>query len=105
MKEKTMTYDLEESIFKAWQTSDDLNMFFKHHGDHRVPMSEDEVSNMIYAIKQIHDLRMEALFEAYKKHFKLDEYCEDPEALALREKMFGNKVKEVIKPKKKGNKK
>jgi hypothetical protein len=100
-----MTYDLEDAIFKAWQTSDDLNMFFKHHGDHRVPMSEDEVSNMIYAIKQIHDLRMEALFEVYKKHFKLDEYCEDPEALALREKMFGDRVEEVIKPKKKGNKK
>jgi phage/plasmid-associated DNA primase len=48
---------------------------------------------------------MEALFEAYKKHFKLDEYCEDPEALALREKMFGDTVKEVIKPKKKGKKK
>ena len=39
-----MTYDLEDAIFKAWQTSDDLNMFFKHNSVHSVPMSEDEVS-------------------------------------------------------------
>lgn len=100
-----MTYDLEDAILKAWQTSDDLNMFFKHHGDHPRPMSEDEVGNMILGIKNIHDMRMEALFEAYKKHFKLDEYCEDPETLALREKMFGNRVEEVIKPKKGSKKK
>lgn len=100
-----MTYDLEDAILKAWQTSDDLNMFFKHHGDHPMPMSEDEVGNMIYAIKQIHDLRMEALFDVYKKHFKLDEYCEDPEVLALRERVLGNKVEEVTKPKKGSKKK
>jgi hypothetical protein len=100
-----MTYDLEDAIMKAWQTSDDLNMFFKHHGDHPKPMTEDEVSNMILGIKNLHDMRMESLFDIYKKHFKLDEYCEDPEVIALRERVLGNKVEEVIKPKKKGSKK
>jgi hypothetical protein len=105
MKEKTMTYDLEDAIMKAWQTSDDLNMFFKHHGDNPKPMTEDEVSNMILGIKNLHDMRMESLFDLYKKHFKLDEYCEDPEVIALRKRVLGNKVEEVIKPKKKGKKK
>jgi hypothetical protein len=100
-----MTYDLEDAIMKVWQTSDDLNMFFKHHGDHPKPMTEDEVSNMILGIKNLHDMRMEFLFDLYKKHFKLDEYCEDPEVIALRERVLGNKVEEVIKPKKKGSKK
>ena len=100
-----MAIKLEDAIHRAWQTSEDLDMFFKHHGDHPIPMTEDEVSNMIYGIKQLHDMRMEHLFNEYKKEFKLDEYCTDPEALALREKLFGNKVEEVTKPKKKGSKK
>lgn len=100
-----MTYDLEDAIMKAWQTSDDLNLFFKHHGDHPKPMTEDEVSNMILGIKNLHDMRMDSLFDIYKKHFKLDEYCEDPEVLALRERVLGNKAEEVNKPTKKGSKK
>lgn len=100
-----MAIKLEDAIHRAWQTSEDLDMFFKHHGDHPIPMTEDEVGNMIYGIKQLHDMRMEALFDVYKKHFKLDEYCEDPEVLALRERMFGDKVEEVTKPKKGSKKK
>ena len=50
-------------------------------------MTEDEVSNMIYGIKQIHDMRMEKLFEVFRKVHKLDEYCDDPEKLAAREHM------------------
>ena len=79
--------DLEDAIYLAWRTSDDLDLFFKHHGDHPKPMTEDEVSNMIYGIKQIHDMRMEKLFEVFRKVHKLDEYCDDPEKLAAREHM------------------
>lgn len=80
--------NLEDAIHKAWQTADDLDMFFRHHGDHPTPMTEDEVANMIYGIKQLHEMRMESLWTVFKKEFKLDEYCTDPEALALRKKMF-----------------
>ena len=95
--------DLEDAIMMAWRTSDDLDLFFKHHGDHPMPMTEDEVSNMIYAIKQLHDMRMEKLFDVYKQVFKLDEYTTDPEALAHRAKLF-KVVEEITTPKKKGKK-
>ena len=52
-------------------------------------MTEDEVSNMIYGIKQIHDMRMEKLFEVFRKVHKLDEYCTDPKKLEARERLFG----------------
>jgi hypothetical protein len=94
--------DLENAIYKAWQTSDDLDMFYKHHGDHPTPMSEDEVSNMIYGIKQLHDMRMEALMDMMCRVHKLNQYTVDPEVLANREKFF-NKVVEP--QKKKGKKK
>ena len=70
MKEYTYI-DLEDAIYKVWQTSDDLDMFFKHHGDHPKPMTEDEVSNMIYGIKQLHDIRMEALMDMLRRVHKL----------------------------------
>lgn len=104
-----MSYlDLEDAIYLAWRTSDDLDLFFKHHIDHPKPMTEDEVSNMIYGIKQMHDMRMEKLFEIFRKVHKLDEYCTDPEKLKARAKIFGDAIqfgKEQFKPTKKGSKK
>jgi hypothetical protein len=100
--------DLEDAIYKAWQTSDDLNLFFKHHGDHPEPMTEDEVSNMILGIKQLHDMRMEALMDMMCRVHKLNQYTTDPEVLAKREKVFNDAVeagKQVSKQLKKGKKK
>jgi hypothetical protein len=40
-------FDLEDAIQRAWQTSDDLEVFFKYHGDAEQPMTEDEVANAL----------------------------------------------------------
>jgi hypothetical protein len=88
--------DLESAIMKAWQTSDDLDLLFKHHGDHPVPMTEDEVSNALWGIKVLHDMRMEKLMDTYCRKMELNQYCVDTEKLAAREALF--------KPKKKGSK-
>lgn len=100
--------NLEDAIYRAWQTCDDLEMFFKHHGDHPKPMSEDEVSNMILGIKQLHNMRMEALMDMMCRVHKLNQYTTDPETLANREKVFNQAVeagKEISKQLKKGKKK
>jgi benzoyl-CoA reductase/2-hydroxyglutaryl-CoA dehydratase subunit BcrC/BadD/HgdB len=100
--------NLEDAIYKAWQTSDDLEMFYKHHGDHPEPMTEDEISNMIYGIKQLHDMRMEALMDMMCRVHKLNQYTTDPEVLAKREKVFNDAVeagKQMSKQLKKGKKK
>jgi hypothetical protein len=68
-----------------------------------MPMTEDEISTMILGIKRVHDMRMEHLFDVFKREFKLDEYCTDPEALANREKLF-KVIDEVNAPQKKGKK-
>ena len=93
-------YDFEDAIYKAWQTSEDLDMFFKMVLDGPIPMTEDEIANTLLGLKMMHDMRMEQLFTLFKKEFELDEYCTDPEKLALREKILGD----LIKPKKKGKK-
>mgnify|MGYP003343821099 CR=1 FL=1 len=91
--------DLEDAIYQAWRTSDDLNLFYEHHGDHPKPMTGDEVSIMILGLKRLHDMRMEFLMDMFCRVHKLDQYCDDPEKLQAREKLFGE-----ISTKKKGKK-
>jgi hypothetical protein len=101
MKEYSFV-DLEDAIMMAWRTSDDLELFFKHHGDHPDPMTEDEISNMIYGIKKLHDIRMEALMDMMCRVHKLNQYTTDEEILKNRESALNRMANQ---PKKKGKKK
>jgi hypothetical protein len=85
--------DLESAIMVAWQTSEDINLLFKHYGDHPKPMTEDEVANALLGLKIMHDMRMEALMDTYCQKFELDQYCKDPVKLAAREQLLGKKKK------------
>jgi len=81
--------DLEGAIMVAWQTSEDIDLLFKHHCDFITPMTEDEVANALLGIKVLHDMRMEKLMDTYCRKFELDQYCTDPEKLARREAAIG----------------
>jgi hypothetical protein len=83
--------DLESAIMLAWQTSDDIDLLFKHYGDHPVPMSEDEVLNALLGIKALHDMRCESLMDKYCQKMELNQYCTDPKQLEAREFLFGTK--------------
>ena len=91
-------YDLEDAIYKAWVTSEDINLLFESYCNEE--MNKDELLNTLLGLKHMNDMRMNQLFIQFKKIFELDEYCTDPEKLALREKILGD----LIKPKKKGKK-
>ena len=80
--------DLESAIMLAWQTSEDIELLYKHHGDAPKPMSDDEVATALLGIKTLHDMRMESLMDTYCRKFELDQYCTDPEKLAAREAMM-----------------
>ena len=94
--------DLESAIMVAWQTSEDIDLLFKHYGDAPRPMTEDEVLNALLGIKSLHDMRCEALMEKYCEKMELNQYCTDPEKLAARHNLFGDI--DYLKPKK-GSKK
>ena len=100
-------FDLEDAIYKVWQTADDIETFFKYHGDAEKPMTEDEVSNTLLGIKQLHEMRCWQLMDMSARVFELNQYCTDPVKLAARNDMFGDvhDFLNEIKPKKKGSKK
>ena len=77
--------DLESAIMKVWQTSDDIDLLFKHMYDAAKPMTEDEIANALIGIKQLHDMRMWELDDTYCRKFELNQYCTDESKLAARE--------------------
>ena len=81
--------DLEDAIHTAWQTADDLKLFYEHHSDAPRPMTEDEVSNMLLGLYSLHEMRSKKLHDTMCRVFELDKYCTDPKKLAAREELFG----------------
>jgi hypothetical protein len=96
--------DLETAIQQVWQTSDDLELFFRYHGDVSIPMTEDEIANALLGMKVLHDMRIWHLQDMHCRVFELNQYCTDPKKLAVRDDMFGD-IDAYLKPKKRGSKK
>jgi hypothetical protein len=94
--------DLEQAIMVVWSTADDLKLFSEAYYDGERIMTVDEAFNHMEGIRCMLELRMEKLYDTYKRKFELDQYCTDPERLARREDFF-NLLE--TKPKKKGSKK
>jgi hypothetical protein len=96
--------DLETAIQQVWQTSDDLELFFRYHGDVSIPMTEDEIANALLGLKMLHDMRIWHVQDMHCRVFELNQYCTDPEKLAVRDDVFGD-VEAYLNKKKKGSKK
>ena len=97
-------FDLEDAIYKVWQTGDDIELLYKHHGDAPTPMTEDEMANTLLGIKQLHDMRCHALMDMSARVFELNQYCTDPVKLARREASLVD-IDDFLNPKKKDKKK
>lgn len=99
-------FDLEDAIYKVWQTADDIETLYKYHGDAEKPMTEDEVANALLGLKQLHEMRCWQAMDVLCRVFELNQYCTDPEKLAARNGVFEG-VHDYFNPeiKKKGKKK
>jgi hypothetical protein len=81
----TDRFKLEEAILQADMTND-LKLLFERHCDGPV-MTQDEVDNMLMAVWHMSKLRWDMLWDVYLREFELDQYCQDPEVLALRDRV------------------
>jgi hypothetical protein len=101
-------FDLEDHVYKVWQTADDIETLYKYHGDAERPMSEDEVANALIGLKQLHEMRCWQLMDMLCRVFELNQYCTDPQKLAARQETLGD-IEAYFNPefptKKKGKKK
>lgn len=78
--DSTNRFKLEEAIYDVWNTMEkDLENFHKIFLDFPTPMTEDQISNTIMALQNIHKMRCEVLFDEFRKTFNLDQYAlKDP---------------------------
>jgi hypothetical protein len=96
--------DLESAVMLMWQTSDDIELLYKHYSDAPKPMTEDEVATALLGIKMLNDMRCHALQDTYERKMEINQHCTDPEKLAAREDWF-DKVLNDARTKTKGKKK
>jgi hypothetical protein len=93
--------DLESAVMLMWQTSDDIELLYKHYSDAPKPMTEDEVATALLGIKAINDMRCHSLQDTYERKMEINQYCIDPEKLAAREDWFDKILNEVKNKRKK----
>ncbi len=89
-------FKLEDVIYQSDMTPD-LEIAFERYCDGPF-MSEDDGANLLMALWQISKLRHWKLLDTFCREFELDQYCQDPEVLALRERvgMKDGKLKEDV---------
>ncbi len=87
-------FKIEQAIMDADMTTD-LKAAFERHCDGSV-MTHDEVDNMLMALWQMSELRHWKIWDTFCREFELDQYCQDPEVLALRERIDAGTVKENV---------
>jgi hypothetical protein len=96
---KKTYFDLENTIYQCFQTSDDLELYLKAHIDGPEAFDEDKQMNILTGIIEMNNLRCTAVMDMMCRVFELNEYCNDPEKLAAREAVLA-----AIQSKKKGKK-
>ena len=69
-----ITYDrfkLEEEIQNVWQTKDDLNAITERiYDDPDGPMTEDEISNVLIGLSELHETRCKKLWRVFETMVK-----------------------------------
>ena len=60
-------FNLEEEIQNVWQTKDDLDAIAeRHYDDPEGPMPEDEISNLLIGLSELHETRCKKLWRVFE---------------------------------------
>ena len=64
-------FNLEEEIQNVWQTKDDLDAIAeRHYDDPEGPMTEDEISNVLIGLSELHETRCKKLWKVFETMVK-----------------------------------
>ena len=78
MTQKYDRFNLESEIMSVWQTKDDLESITSRMMDDPDPMTEDDITNVLIGLSELHDIRCKKLFNVFEDMvhnncFKFDE--------------------------------
>jgi len=60
-------FDLEQHIMQAWLTSEDIDLVIWRVMDCSERLSEDDLHNLLIAIKSLHESRMLKLWNCFEE--------------------------------------
>jgi hypothetical protein len=63
----TDRFDLEQSILKCWNVTDDIDLLYENVMDRSPEMTTDDIANTLLGMKQIYEMRFEKLFSEFEK--------------------------------------
>ena len=63
-------FNLEAEIMSVWNTKDDLNAITGRMMDDPDPMTEDDITNVLIGLSELHDIRCKKLFNVFESMVK-----------------------------------
>ena len=63
-------FNLEAEIMSVWNTKDDLNAITGRVMDDPDPMTEDDITNVLIGLSELHDIRCKKLFNVFESMVK-----------------------------------
>lgn len=63
----TDRFDLEQSILKCWNVTDDIDLLYENVMDRSPEMTTDDIANALLGMKQIYEMKFEKLFSQFEK--------------------------------------
>ena len=70
MTQKYDRFNLESEIMHVWNTKDDLESITSRMMDDPDPMSEDDITNVLIGLSELHDIRCKKLFNVFESMVK-----------------------------------
>ena len=70
MTQKYDRFNLEAEIMSVWNTKDDLQSITSRMMDDPDPMSEDDITNVLIGLSELHDIRCKKLFNVFETMVK-----------------------------------
>ena len=70
MTQKYDRFNLEAEIMSVWNTKDDLESITSRMMDDPDPMTEDDITNVLIGLSELHDIRCKKLFNVFESMVK-----------------------------------
>ena len=70
-------FDLEDSLMKVEQISEDLNLIAKMFCDRVVKVTEDEMFNVLIGMSELHKYRCEEVFSIFENMISTGQFTND----------------------------
>lgn len=60
-------FDLEQEILDCWHITNELNLLYEQAMDRQVPLTQDQLANMLLGLYELYNLKFERTFETFEE--------------------------------------